>query len=165
MKDANHPQRSPETIGKRIAQLRQAHSWTQQGLANRLSISRVAVSHIEMDLSIPSERTITLLAGLFKQSPYQLVRGTSYPAAKAERLPEIACCYTKLELELAIMENDLAWLSSLASVTGCTERLHDILEKWRTRLAEWAEEVIDEREREAIAKAQKRLAACEAINR
>jgi transcriptional regulator with XRE-family HTH domain len=55
-----------ESIGKRIARLRQERGWTQQDLATRLASSRVAVSHIEMDLIIPSERTVTLLAGLFK---------------------------------------------------------------------------------------------------
>jgi transcriptional regulator with XRE-family HTH domain len=62
-----------ETIGKRIASLRQKNSWTQATLANRLAMSRVAISHIEMDLTIPSERSITMMAGLFKLSPLDLV--------------------------------------------------------------------------------------------
>jgi hypothetical protein len=66
-----------------------------------------------MDLSLPGERTITLLAGLFKVSPLELVDGTTYPQAKAERLPTIACCYTKQELDLAILENDLQWLQRM----------------------------------------------------
>ena len=62
-----------ETIGQRIARLRQQMGWTQEALAERVAISRVAISHFEMDIAIPSERTITLLAGLFKLSPPELV--------------------------------------------------------------------------------------------
>src|SRR3989304_8739475 len=98
-----------ETIGKRIARLRQETGWTQRALAARRAISRVAVSQIEMDLTLPSERTVTLLAGLFKLSPQALVEGTTYPLAKAERLPQVACCYTALEYDLALL-NDLAWI-------------------------------------------------------
>jgi len=64
---------APEPIGKRIARLRAGRGWTQQSLAARLAISRVAVSHIEMELSYPSERTITLLAGWLKLPPHELV--------------------------------------------------------------------------------------------
>jgi transcriptional regulator with XRE-family HTH domain len=39
-----------ETIGRRLARLRQEQGWTQQTLAARLAISRVAVSHYEMKL-------------------------------------------------------------------------------------------------------------------
>ena len=67
---------TPETIGQRIAQLRQANGWTQQALAERIAISRVAISHIEMDLTTPGERTIALLAGVFKLSPQALVADT-----------------------------------------------------------------------------------------
>ncbi len=83
-----------ETIGKRIVKLRQKDGLTQQSLADRLAISRVAISHIEMDLVIPSERSITLLAGIFKLTPATLVEGTTYPRAKAERLPEFTCLFT-----------------------------------------------------------------------
>src|SRR3954447_18468783 len=37
----------PELLGKRVAALRAGLGWTQQDLADRLAISRVAVSHIE----------------------------------------------------------------------------------------------------------------------
>jgi transcriptional regulator with XRE-family HTH domain len=58
-----------ESFGKRIAHLRQQRGWTRT-LAKRLAVSRVAVSHIEMGLSIPSERTVVLLAGLFDTEPH-----------------------------------------------------------------------------------------------
>ncbi|MFN8566583.1 MAG: helix-turn-helix transcriptional regulator [Kouleothrix sp.] len=91
-----HP-RHARNAGARIARLRAARGWTQEQLAERLAASRVAVSHFEMGLALPSERTVVLLAGLFKLEPHELVAGTSYPPAKAERLPAAACRYTEAE--------------------------------------------------------------------
>ena len=82
--------RPGETLGQRIARLRCLLGWTQQELADRAAISRVAVSHLEMGISVPSERTLALLAGIFHLEPPELVEGTSYPDAKAERLPLVA---------------------------------------------------------------------------
>lgn len=147
-----------ETIGRRIARLRQENGWTQQTLAARLAISRVAVSHIEMDLSVPSERTVTLLAGVFKISPHTLVEGTTYPQAKAEKLPAVACQHTGLEMDLALLESDLAWLARLAD--GAVSYPDWILlnemiwEQWSYRLAVWEAETVDEREKEILARAR-----------
>ena len=103
-------------LGRRIAYLRSAQGWTQQWLADRSAMSRVAVSHIEMDLLVPSERTITLLAGLFKLEPLELVQGTTYPVSKAERLPLVSCRYTEMELQLTLLRADMAWLALMRSV-------------------------------------------------
>ena len=73
-----------ETLGQRIARL-DPGPWTQQELADRVAISRVAISHLEMGISVPSERTVALLAGAFHLEPIELVEATSYPVAKAER--------------------------------------------------------------------------------
>jgi transcriptional regulator with XRE-family HTH domain len=102
-----------ETIGKRITFLRQKNSWTQASLTSRMAMSHMAISHIEMDLTIPSERTITLISGLFKLTPSDLVESTTYPKAKAERLPEVANLYRQLELELSLLIKDAAWLGRL----------------------------------------------------
>src|SRR2546423_14877891 len=96
-----------ENLGRRIARLRGELGWTQHDLATRLAISRVAVSHLEAGLTVPSERTVTLLAGLFKLEPWELVENTSYPQAKAERLPPVAARYTEVELQLRLMEAEL----------------------------------------------------------
>ncbi len=150
-----------ETIGKRIARLRQKSGWTQQSLSARLAISRVAMSQIEMDLIVPSERTITLLAGLFKLSPPALVEGTTYPPAKAERLPEVTCCFTALEHELALLENDLAWLERLAAQPdGDSARLRladELRAKWAPKLDAWQEQAVDESEKALLREAQRRL--------
>ena len=148
-----------EPIGKRIARLRSEGGWTQQALAARLAISRVAVSHIEMDLTFPSERTITLLAGIFKLSPHELVEGSTYPHAKAERLPGNACCYTQLELDLALMENDLTWLARLGDSFECRRLADELQATWNALLSARLWESFDEREREMLAAAQERLAA------
>jgi transcriptional regulator with XRE-family HTH domain len=150
---------APEAIGKRIARLRSEHGWTQQALAARLAISRVAVSHIEMDLSLPSERTVILLAGMFKLSPDALVSGTTYPQAKAERLPSVVCCYTELELEIALLQNDLFWLAAAGGLPITAALTAQVLEKWRSRLAHFAEADLNESERKLLSEAQQQLAS------
>ena len=90
--------------------------WTQAELAERVGISRVAVSHLEAGISTPGERTVALLAGVFKVEPHELVAGTDYPAAKAERLPVVAARYTEVEHQLALLD------ARLAAITDARER-------------------------------------------
>jgi transcriptional regulator with XRE-family HTH domain len=149
-----------ESIGKRIARLRQERGWTQQDLASRLAISRVAVSHIEMDLSLPSERTITLLAGLFKLAPHALVEDTSYPPAKAERLPGSTPSYTPLELDLALLNRDLEWLKRLNGA-GSAWRMQlegQVWDRWQPILAQWTEDCCEAWEKERLSLAYQALA-------
>lgn len=140
-------------LGQRIALLRARRGWTQAELAERLAASRVAVSHFEMGLALPSERTIVLLAGVFKLEPHELIAGTSYPLAKAERLPAVACRYTEVELQLALLQRDLVWL---ARVTDGALRSRVVAE-WQAKLAALSESVYDEDERAMLAEAQKAL--------
>ncbi len=141
----------PELIGARIARLRAAGGYTQQTLANRLAISRVAVSHIEAGLSVPSERTVALLAGLFKRRPIELVAGTTYPGAKAERLPWTVAQYTELELDLALLKQDLVWVER-----GRLDM--DVVRKeWGRRLERWEREMLDPGEKALLAEAWERL--------
>ena len=132
------------SLGRRIAHLRADLGWTQQDLADRLGISRVAVSHLEAELSVPGERTVTLLAGVFKLEPHELVADTSYPRAKAERLPVVAARYTEVELQLRLLERDME--------TGAP------LDEWPARLAALAEFAYDRRERERVTAAAVRTA-------
>src|SRR3954463_6472088 len=99
-----------EGLGRRIAAHRAKLGFTQQELADRLAVSRTAVSHLEAGMAVPGERTVVLLAGLFKIEPRELVAGTSSPRARAERLPAVAARYTEIELLVALLDNDLAWL-------------------------------------------------------
>lgn len=139
-----------ESIGKRIALLRQKNGWTQQSFADRMAMSRVAISHIEMDLSLPSERSITLMAGAFKLSPTELVEGTSYPKAKAERLPGLTTIYTDLEMNFALFHNDLEWLDQITEPGTRTKLAWKVLHRWRKWIEERANLIVDEHELEIL---------------
>jgi len=147
------PPQPPELLGQRIARLRARRGWTQQDLAERLAASRVAVSHFELGLALPSERTVVLLAGLFGQEPHELVAGTSYPAAKAERLPPVACRYTELELQLALLRRDMEWVARV----GDRPMVASVVAEWHTRLEALSCRAYDAHERQLLAEAQRLL--------
>ena len=142
-------QQPHETLGQRIARLRARRSWTQERLAEQLAASRVAVSHFEMGLALPSERTIVLLAGLFKLEPQELIAGTGYPAAKAERLPPVACRYTEVEFQLALLRRDLEWAARLE---GSVQR--QIVEASRAKIVTLLDNAYDENERTLLREAE-----------
>jgi transcriptional regulator with XRE-family HTH domain len=140
--------RVSEPLGHRIAKHRTELGWTQADLAERVGISRVALSHIESGISNPGERTVALLSGVFKLEPHELVAGTDYPPAKAERLPVVAARYTEVEHQLALLDARLAAVDDPALrariVAGSRELLvklmattHDDRERHllRTRIA------------------------------
>lgn len=131
-------------LGHRIAALRAGRGWTQNELAARVAISRVALSHIEAGMSLPGERTVVLLAGLLHVEPHDLVQGTTYPIAKAERLPPSAPRYTELEHQLALLDLVLA---------GCPNPA----ERWAAVLDELEARTFDRAERSDIAQARQRL--------
>ncbi len=137
---------TPEPLGQRIATLRSQRGWTQTDLATRLAASRVAVSHFEIGLAVPSERTIVLLAGLFKLSPVQLVDGTDYPVAKSERLPLSSPRYTELELKLAMLERDLSWLDRLQPGPERRRLATDVAAWWGAELVALEGAGLDEQE-------------------
>ena len=136
------------SLGRRIGELRTALGWTQQELAERLGVSRVAVSHLESGMSTPGERTIALLAGLFKVEPHELIAGTDYPGRKAERLPVVVCRYTEVELQLRLLA-----LDEERGLDGARRT------EWIDRLRLLAKETHDLRETEAVADARRRLSA------
>ncbi len=147
----------PKRIGQRIAELRQQHGWTQQEMADRLGISRVAVSHIEADISFPGERTVTLLAGLFKVSPQILVEGTTYPQAKADRLPRLVCSYTEFEVEIALLENDITWLDKLRDCPKYKIIALEVREKWQPRFVKWENAIFDQEDKRLLEDVKIRL--------
>lgn len=153
--------RNPEAIGKRVARLRTSLGWTQQMLADRLAISRVAVSHIEMDLTIPGERTITLLAGIFKMTPAELVHHSTYPNAKADRLPLSVCSYTPLEVDLALLENDLKWLERVSNAPNFRKLQAQLISEWREHLLHCLENNNEEYEKQTLRSAIKKINAIE----
>jgi transcriptional regulator with XRE-family HTH domain len=129
--------------------------WTQQELADRAAVSRVAVSHLESGITVPSERTVALLAGIFHLEPLELVDGTSYPEPKVERLPLVAARYTEVELQVALLRRDLAWLDRLARLDGSSsQRIADeVRSEWRGRLAALAVTTTDPHERRLLTEA------------
>lgn len=143
-----------EPLGQRIARLRNDLGWTQQALAERVGLSRVAVSHFELGISTPSERTVALLAGAFKLEPLELVESTTYPEAKAERLPLVAARYTDVELHIQLMQRDLAWLRRLARSANGPSVAAEIVRMWHQRLAVLADATTDQRERSLLRKAR-----------
>jgi transcriptional regulator with XRE-family HTH domain len=144
-----------ETLGARLGRLRVAHGLTQQELAERIAVSRVAISHFEMDLALPSERTVALLAGVFKQEPAVLVSGTYYPSGKTERLPAVVARYTEVEKELCLLDQDLGWLARLQN-----ERLSfDICHGWLSRIDALTVANGDRRERKLLEEARSRVQA------
>ena len=151
----------PGSLGQRLAALRVGRGWTQQQLADRLGISRVAVSHLETDLNTPSERTVALLAGLFRMEPHDLVEGTSYPAAKTDRLPVVVTRWTEVEHQLALFERDLWWLDRMAAADmadggrAAARGVEDeVLLGWEVTLAKLADTALDPAEVRLIAEAR-----------
>ncbi len=145
-----HAHRGQVRLGARIAKERAALGWTQAAVAERVGISRVALSHIESGISIPGERTVTLLAGLFGCEPHELVAATDYPVAKAERLPLVAARYTEVDHQLALLDAQLA-VATDASV------LRALGDEWRARLLALVASAHDGRERERLRAALARL--------
>jgi len=141
-----------ESLGRRIAELRGKLGITQQELADRLAVSRTAISHLEAGMAVPGERTVVLLAGLFKVEPRELVAGTNYPVGKSERLPPVAARYTELEFLLALMDNDLTWLER----TGGEDRRR-VLDEWEARLLDVDENGLGSHDRELLRDARARI--------
>lgn len=131
--------------------MRAAAGWTQQDLAARLAVSRVSVSHLEAGITVPGERTVTLLAGLFKLEPHELVAGTSYPPAKSERLPLVACRYTEVEMQLRLLERDIERTGAGFDPVLAAE--------WRRRLSKLLTDTHDLHERRTLEEALGALAA------
>ena len=112
----------------------------------------MAVSHLETDINSPGERTVALLAGLFRMEPHELVAGTSYPVAKADRLPLVVARWTEVEHQLALLERDLRWLEG--AERSVAER---ILARWERTFASLLSTSYDHDERDAVVAAQRRI--------
>jgi hypothetical protein len=83
-----------------------------------------------------------------------LVEGTTYPQAKAERLPLVACCYTEMELQLALLENDLAGVERLKETVYGERWTAEVRQVWLVRLGGWLAEGA---ERERVSAVRERV--------
>lgn len=72
-------------LGPRIAQLRLDHGLSQEALANKLGVSRQAVSRWECGETLPDTENLIALADLFEVSLDELVKG---PGSEHEPVPE-----------------------------------------------------------------------------
>lgn len=138
-----------ESLGRRIAKLRADLGWTQQELADRVAVSRVALSHLESGLSTPGERTVALLAGVFGMEAHDLVGGTTYPAGKVDRLPLVVTRHTEVELQVRLLDRDL----EVALRFGHRE----VLDGWVERLADLRRVTFDPRQQDLLDQAGQRL--------
>lgn len=145
------------SLATRIGVLRAGRGWTQQQLADRLGISRVAVSHLEAAINSPDARTVTLLAGVFDLEPHELVAGTDYPLAKADRLPLVVARHTEVAHRVALMEADLAWIEGPGAPVDDPALVERIRTRWRARLAKLVPSVHDPEESALLAAARRRL--------
>ena len=69
----------------------------------------------------------------------------------------MVCGYTPLELDLALLENALAWLARLQKNEAQTKLQQEIWEKWSARLVKRSTDSIDAQERELLAEAHEAL--------
>ncbi len=143
-----------ESLGRRIAKLRGGLGWTQQDLADRVAVSRVALSHIESDISVPGERTVALLAGVFGVEPHDLVADSTYPSAKADRLPLVVTRHTEVELQVRLLDRDLELVERVGDRT--------LLDGWAERLAALRRATLDRRQLDLVGQAEARLRAATA---
>ena len=79
-----------ESLGKRIRELRQRRSWSQQELADRVGVRQKQISSYERDVNVPSGEIFIKLANAFDVSLDFL----------AKRAPEGASQVTIADLEL-----------------------------------------------------------------
>jgi transcriptional regulator with XRE-family HTH domain len=139
----------PESFGRRVGKLRAELGWTQAQLAARVGVSRVALSHIESGITVASERTVALLAGVFGCEPPELVAGTKYPVAKAERLPVIVARHTEVAHQLAVLAAVLEIMQRVPGREGA-RLARDVRDAWRTRLLALLDRTADPEERRRL---------------
>ena len=79
---------SKESTGARLARLRRAQNITQEELAERLGVSRQAVSKWESDLTYPETDKLLALSRLYGCTVDYLLTGEAAPAAETSARPE-----------------------------------------------------------------------------
>ena len=93
-----------------------------------------------------SRRTHRRPAGRgIRLEPHDLVAGTDYPAAKADRLPLAVARHTRAELLEALFRRDLTWLEGAPPNVAVR-----VMEQWRSDLAVELDATRDPRECERL---------------
>ncbi len=146
-----------DSLATRLGVLRTREGLTQQQLADRLGVSRVAISHLEAGINSPDARTVTLLASVFGMEPHDLVAGTDYPVAKVDRLPLVVARRTEVAHQVALMEADLAWVEGPDAVVVDPAVAETVRQRWRVTLTKLAATVVDPDESTTLDAARARL--------
>jgi transcriptional regulator with XRE-family HTH domain len=146
--------RSPlQPFGRRVRDRRTALGLTQHQLSSRVAMSRAALSHLEAGITVASERSVCLLAGVFDLEPHDLVAGTDYPIGKAERLPLFVARHGHVDLTLAVLQCDLTWCDRLED-SAVTSR---VINDWLVRLVDDASNTLDPGERSRLSDSRTEL--------
>ena len=74
-------------LGQRIKTEREKLAWTQDALADKLNISRQAISKWELGTAYPDVERLVQMSDLFQVSLDSLVRGVDAPASPATAAP------------------------------------------------------------------------------
>ena len=146
-----------DSLASRLGVLRTREGMTQQQLADRLGVSRVAISHLEAGINSPDARTVTLLASVFGMEPHDLVAGTDYPVAKVDRLPLVVARRTEVAHQVALMDADLAWVEGPDAVAVDPSVADEVRQRWRVTLTKLAATVADPDEAATLGAARARL--------
>lgn len=115
----------------------------------------MAVSHLETDLNTPSERTVAILAGLFRTEPHDLVEGTTYPLAKSDRLPLVVARWTEAEHQLSLLARDLWWLDGESAAEPSAAVAERVLGEWEVVLTKLVDRTFDPEDAAALAQARR----------
>lgn len=67
------------TIGERIKKIRKDANVTQQQFADRLDLKRNTIGNYEVDIIVPSERTIKAICAAYNVNPDWLISGIGEP--------------------------------------------------------------------------------------
>lgn len=66
-------ERTGKTLGQKISNLRKQRGWTQQELAEKISVHSNHITRLERDKMKPSSGTLTQLVEVFSISPEELI--------------------------------------------------------------------------------------------
>lgn len=91
-------------IGERLAELRVNHNMTQEEFAERLDVSRQAVSKWELDKTLPDVNKILKISELFQVSVDYLLKGSEGESAPDEHREELAAA--SLQCEEAVLQEE-----------------------------------------------------------
>ncbi len=106
------------TLSKKITEERKKKGWSQEDLADKLGISRQAVSKWESSSSVPDLQKVVLMADLFEVSTDYLLKDNEYTDEKLEQKEEELYRLTLEEANsfLEMKQNASLWIANATSI-------------------------------------------------